>query len=47
MQPPVRDRLAAASLDASAGTPGDVDALMREGYARWKKLVGELGLRLD
>ncbi len=47
MQPAVRERLEAASLEAKAGSPQETEALIRDGQARWGKLIKELGLKLD
>lgn len=44
MQPDVRDRLKAASLEATTSSPNEVEALIRDGQARWSKLSAELGL---
>lgn len=45
MQPDVRERLKAASLEATTSSPNEVEALIRDGQARWSKLSAELGLK--
>lgn len=47
MQPAVRERLEAASLEARAGSPQETEVLIRDGQARWGKLIRELSLKLD
>lgn len=47
MQPAVRERLEAASLEAKTGSPKEAEILIRDGQARWGKLIRELGLKLD
>ena len=47
MQPAVRERLEAASLEARPGSPKEVEVLIRDGQARWEKLIRELDLKLN
>jgi tripartite-type tricarboxylate transporter receptor subunit TctC len=47
MQPAVRERLEVASLEAKPGLPSEVEVLIRDGHARWGKLIKEQGLRFD
>lgn len=47
MQPAVRERLEAAGFEARTGSPKEVEVLIRDGQARWGKLIRELGLKLD
>jgi tripartite-type tricarboxylate transporter receptor subunit TctC len=46
-QPAVRERLEAAGFEAKTGSPKEVEVLIRDGLARWSKLIAELGLKLD
>ena len=46
-QPVVRERLESAGFEPQAGSPQDVEILIREGMARWSTLVGELKLQLN
>jgi len=43
-QPAVRERLAVAGFEAQAGSPAEVEALIRDGMAQWGKLIKELKL---
>ncbi|MGH8617729.1 MAG: tripartite tricarboxylate transporter substrate binding protein [Burkholderiales bacterium] len=43
-QPAVRERLEQAGFEAQAGSPAEVEALIRDGMAQWGKLVKELKL---
>ena len=43
-QPAVRERLAVAGFEAQAGSPAEVEALIRDGMAQWGKLIRELKL---
>jgi tripartite-type tricarboxylate transporter receptor subunit TctC len=43
-QPAVRERLAVAGFEAQAGSPAEVEALIRDGMAQWSKLIKELKL---
>ena len=46
-QPVVRERLESAGFEPQAGSPQEVEILIREGMARWSTLVGELKLQLN
>ncbi len=46
-QPAVRERLEAAGFEPRTGSPQEVEVLIRDGLARWGKLIKELGLRLE
>lgn len=43
-QPAVRERLAVAGFEAQAGSPAEVEVLIRDGMAQWGKLIKELKL---
>jgi len=43
-QPAVRERLAVAGFEAQAGSPTEVETLIRDGMAQWSKLISELKL---
>lgn len=43
-QPAVRERLAVAGFEAQAGSPAEVETLIRDGMAQWGKLIKELKL---
>jgi len=43
-QPAVRERLAVAGFEAQAGSPAEVETLIRDGMAQWGKLIRELKL---
>lgn len=43
-QPAVRERLQSAGFEAQAGSPAEVEALIRDGMAKWGKLIKELKL---
>ncbi len=43
-QPVVRERLESAGFEPQAGSPQDVEVLIRDGMARWSALVKELKL---
>ncbi|MBI2294924.1 MAG: tripartite tricarboxylate transporter substrate binding protein [Betaproteobacteria bacterium] len=45
MQPATRERLEAAGFEPRTGSPKEVEALLRDGRARWSKLIKELGLK--
>jgi tripartite-type tricarboxylate transporter receptor subunit TctC len=45
--PEVRDQIAALGAFAAPAGPHELEKLYRAEYARWQKLVPELGLRLD
>jgi tripartite-type tricarboxylate transporter receptor subunit TctC len=46
-QPAVRERLESAGFEAQAGTPAEVEALIRDGMVQWGKLIKELKLDLN
>ena len=46
-QPAVRERLEAAGFEPRAGSPQEVEVLIRDGQAHWGKLIRELSLKLD
>lgn len=46
-QPAVRERVESAGLEPKTGSPQEVELLIRDGQARWSKLIKELGLKLD
>jgi tripartite-type tricarboxylate transporter receptor subunit TctC len=43
-QPATRERLAVAGFEAQAGSPAEVEVLIRDGMAQWGKLIRELKL---
>jgi tripartite-type tricarboxylate transporter receptor subunit TctC len=43
-QPAVRERLESAGFEAQAGSPAEVEALIRDGMIQWGKLIKELKL---
>ncbi len=43
----VRDRLAAAGVDANSSSPEELGALIKSEVARWGKIVKDSGIRLD
>jgi tripartite-type tricarboxylate transporter receptor subunit TctC len=43
-QPAVRERLAVAGFEAQAGSPSEVESLIRDGMVQWGKLIKELKL---
>ena len=43
----VRERLEAAGFEPRTGSPKEVEALIRDGQARWGKLIKEIGLKLN
>ena len=45
MQLPVRERLESAGFEPKTGSPSEVKALMREGQARYGKLIAEIGFK--
>ena len=47
LQPAVRERLEAAGFEPRTGSPREVEVLIRDGRARWSKLMNELGLKLN
>jgi tripartite-type tricarboxylate transporter receptor subunit TctC len=47
LQPAVRERLEAAGFEPRTGSPREVEVLIRDGRARWSKLINELGLKLN
>lgn len=47
MQSAVRERLEAAGFEPRTGSPREVEVLIRDGQARWGKLIKELNLKLN
>jgi len=47
LQPAVRERLEAVGFEPRTGSPREVEVLIRDGRARWSKLINELGLKLN
>jgi tripartite-type tricarboxylate transporter receptor subunit TctC len=45
MHPAVRERIEAVGLEPRSGSPKEVEVLIRDGQARWSKLIKELGLK--
>jgi tripartite-type tricarboxylate transporter receptor subunit TctC len=45
--PDVRERLAAMSLDPQTATPGPLAATLARDVAKWKRIVTEVGIKLD
>ncbi len=45
-QPSVRERLEGLGFEATPSTPQELQALIREGQARWSKLIRDLGLKV-
>ncbi len=43
--PKVRDRLAAIGFDAFASTPEELDAFVREDFAKWARWVADAGIQ--
>jgi tripartite-type tricarboxylate transporter receptor subunit TctC len=46
-QPATRARLQSAGFEPQAGSPHEVEILIREGVDRWSKLIKELKLKVD
>lgn len=43
----VKDRLIVAGVEPNSSTPQELDALVKSDVARWGKIVGESGIRLE
>jgi tripartite-type tricarboxylate transporter receptor subunit TctC len=46
-EPPIRERYAQAALEPVGGTPGEFAQLVRDDYAKYGRLIRELGIKVD
>ena len=46
-EPAIRERYAQAALEPVGGTPGEFAQLVRDDYAKYGRLIRELGIKVD
>ena len=46
-EPAIRERYAQAALEPVGGTPGEFTQLVRDDYAKYGRLIRELGIKVD